>query len=196
MRGDLRAVVRAILLDAEARRGDTTPLAGDGHLREPVLYLLAMLRNLGASVTDATQLYGNGQNMGQRLLYSPTVFNYYPPDWIIQGTTLYGPEFELQTTANAAVRANFVNSVMAPASTALTSTPFTGVALDFTNYANLAGTPDTMLDAMNYTFLHGQMSAEMRTALLGALGAVTNTAARARTAAYLIFTSSQYQVEH
>jgi uncharacterized protein (DUF1800 family) len=211
VRGDLRAVVRAILLDAEARRGDSVATAGatDGHLREPVLFVTSVLRNLGATITDSTTLANStvanvSGFAGQRILYSPSVFNYYPPDYVVPATNLLGPEFDLQTTANAQVRANFINTAVSPNSNAASTTPYLTVAgqpavtIDVSNYAALAGTPDVMLDAMNYAFLHGHMSAAMRTAITSAVNAVAaaNTAQRARAAAYLIFTSSQYQFQH
>jgi len=211
VRGDMRAVVRAILLDPEARRGDTIATAGtsDGHLREPVLLITSVLRNLNANVAEAVSLsantVGNANGFsGQRLLYSPSVFNYYPPDYLVPGTTLLGPEFNLQTTANAQIRANWVNTVVAPGSNAATNTPYVtaanapAVTIDMAPYAALAGTAAIMLDAMDYAFMHGQMSPEMRQSITTAVNAIAaaNTAQRARTAAYLIFTSSQYQFQH
>jgi uncharacterized protein (DUF1800 family) len=211
VRGDLRAVVRAILLDAEARRGDTLATAGtsDGHLREPVLFITSVLRSLGATVVDSASLANNtvanvSGFAGQRILYSPSVFNYYPPDYVVPATDLLGPEFDLQTTANAQVRANFINTVAAPNSNAASTTPYltaTGqpaVTIDVSNYAALAGTPNVMLDAMDYALMHGQMSAAMRQSITSAVTAIAagNTAQRARAAAYLIFTSSQYQFQH
>ncbi len=205
-RGNLRAVVRAILLDPEARRGDDpacgAPCANDGHLREPLLLVTSILRNLNAVVTDATNVsnntVANGNGFaGQRLLYSPTVFNYYSPEWVITGTNQLGPEFELQTTANATARVNFVNTLIQPGNNSAVLTQL-NASIDVSAYAALAAQPDTMLDAMNYSFLHGTMSSAMRTQLLNAVNAVAaaNVNARARTAAYLIFTSSQYQVQH
>ncbi|HWC17344.1 MAG TPA: DUF1800 family protein, partial [Terriglobales bacterium] len=81
VRGDMKAVIQAILLDSEARRGDVPANAQptDGHLREPVLYITNLLRGLGVSASDpnafASTLQGFGSNMGQRVMYSPSVFN-------------------------------------------------------------------------------------------------------------------------
>src|SRR5205814_3839608 len=54
VRGDMKAVVRAILMDSEARRSDNPANAdpGDGHLREPVLYITNLLRGLSVQASD------------------------------------------------------------------------------------------------------------------------------------------------
>jgi uncharacterized protein (DUF1800 family) len=215
VRGNLRAVVRAILLDAEARAGDNSaPAANFGHLREPILYVTGLLRALGATsdggsggVNNVNQLVNNGAwgttNMGQRLLFSPTVFNYFVPDWIVPGTNVLGPEFQIQTPATEVIRANFVNTFVQPGNNNAVVSGTTGTSIDFTRYAALAAntcnaTTCLLLDALNDDMMHGQMSANMRTSIITAVNAVAaaNTAQRAKTAVYLIGTSSQYQVMH
>ena len=93
MRGDLKAVVKAILLDPEARGGGSAS-ATYGSLKEPVLMMTNLIRGL-SGITDGNRLEGNASNLGQRPYYPPTVFNYFPPDQTIQGTTTLGPEFHL-----------------------------------------------------------------------------------------------------
>jgi uncharacterized protein (DUF1800 family) len=204
VRGDLQTVISEILLDTEARAADypNAPGANDGHLREPILFITALLRNLNANV-DATgnaerTLVGLSTNMGQTLLYSPTVFNYYPPDWIVPGTKIYGPEFELQTTATATVRVNFVNSAVGGVNNTATFTPFTGMTIDVSPYGSLASDSNTLLDALDVVMMHGQMSTPMRGAVKTAVDAIApaNATQRAKTAIYLIGSSSQYQVVH
>jgi uncharacterized protein (DUF1800 family) len=204
VRGDLKAVISEILLDSEARAADYPNTSGpnDGHLREPILFITALMRNLNATL-DATgnaerTLAAQGTNMGQTLLYSPTVFNYYPPDWIVPGTNIYGPEFALQTTATATVRVNFVNSAIGGVNNTATFTPFTGSTVDVSPYASLASDSNTLLDALDTVMMHGQMSSQMRTSIKTAVDAIAaaNTAQRAKTAIYLIGSSSQYQVVH
>jgi len=204
VRGNLQAVISEILLDNEARRADfpNTAVATDGHLREPVLFLTALLRNLNATVDTSGNgertLVSTGTNMGQTLLFSPTVFNYYPPDWLIPNTNLLGPEFALQTTATATVRVNFVNTAVGGVNNTATFTPITGITIDVSPYASLATDSNTLLDALNTVMMHGQMSAQMLSSVKTAVDAVavTSTAQRAKTAIYLIGSSSQYQVVH
>ena len=68
----------------------------------------------------------------------------------------------------------------------------------FTRYASLASDTAVLLDTLDQELMHGQMSANMRQSVQTAVNAVpaANTAQRAKTAIYLIATSSQYQVEH
>jgi uncharacterized protein (DUF1800 family) len=195
-RGDMQAVIAAILLDTEARRGDSTATAnpGDGHLREPVLYIANILRAFGAT-TDGVGPANFGASMSQSVMDSPSVFNFFPPDYGIPGTNLLGPEFDLETTATTLVRANFINSFVYGSIGA-------GTTVSFTTYANLAANPNAtgqLLDTLNSLLLHNSMTADARTSILAAVNAVpagsTQNLARAQAAIYLILSSSQYQVE-
>ena len=96
VRGDMKAVLRAVLLDPEAR-GDAKTDPRYGMLREPVLFIMAMLRGLDA-VTDGNRLYEPAGAMGQDVFYSPSVFNYYPADYKIPGTSLIAPQFGIHNT--------------------------------------------------------------------------------------------------
>jgi hypothetical protein len=189
VRGDLQAVVKAILLDPEARAGDDdTPAAADaGHLREPALYMTAIMRSLNAS-SDGSRLNGYGTNMQQNILFPGSVFNYFHPDYQV-GPSLIGPEFEILGPATAINRSNFVAD--------LVLSTITGTTVDFTTWSSLAADPNKMLDAMNGLFLHGQMSQPMRDSILTAVNAVpaNNPTLRAKQALYLVLTSSQYQVQ-
>jgi uncharacterized protein (DUF1800 family) len=195
-RGDMQAVIAAILLDSEARRGDSTATAnpGDGHLREPILYIANILRAFGAT-TDGVGPANFGSSMSESVMDSPSVFNFFPPDYNIPGTNLLGPEFDLETTATTLVRANFVNSFVY-------GSIGSGTTVSFTTYANLAANPNAtgqLLDTLNALLLHNSMTADARASVLAAVNAVpagsTQNLARAQTAIYLILSSSQYQVE-
>jgi uncharacterized protein (DUF1800 family) len=195
VRGDMKAVIRAILMDSEARRGDDPATAnpGDGHLREPVLYITNLLRGLNVQVSDpnlfASSLQQFGLNMGQRVMYSPSVFNYFSPDYVIPGTTTFGPEFQLLTTASTIIRQNFVDSV---AKNGLGG----GVQIDLTSLANLASNPQQLVDTLDNIFTHGALPSADKAAIITAINAVpaSNPQARARIAVYLLTSSSQYQV--
>jgi hypothetical protein len=190
----MKAVITAILLDPEARRGDdsTTANAGDGHLQEPILYIAGLLRAFGAA-SDGANLAGNGSSMGQNALFPGSVFNFYSPNFVIPGTSLFGPEFQVYTTATSLNRANFVNTFVFGSLGSTTT-------VSFASYASQASNPGALLDSLNTLMLHGTMSADMKTSVLTAMQAVpagTNQALQqAQTAIYLIGTSSQYQVQH
>ncbi len=188
VRGDMKAVITAILLDPEARQGDdpTVTTANFGHLQEPILYLTALLRAFNAT-TDGANLAGQASNMGQNPLSPGSVFNFFAPSYVIPGTTSLGPEFQILTTATALNRANFVNTFVFGSLGATTT-------VDFSSYASQ--TPSAMLASLNTLLMHGTMPAAMQTDILSAMGPVgsTPTLTQVKTAIYLIATSSQYQV--
>jgi len=206
VRGDLASVVRAILLDPEARAGDNGPwtslwLSNDnsGHLREPVFVIASMLRGLGALVNDTNPLTTLATNLGQTIFAPPTVFNYYAPGYHIPaqftpGSSLLGPEFQLQSPSAAVARYNLVNTM-------IYGNLGAGAVIDLTPFSNLGGNSQALMDAVNGAFLYGLMPGAMQTELLRATGAVTGTTAaankaRAQAALYLAISSSYYNVEH
>jgi Protein of unknown function (DUF1800) len=205
VRGDLKAVLRAILLDSEARQ-ESNHNSQSGRLMHPVLLITNLLRALNARSADGTgqsdgYLNPQSQSMGLDVFSPPSVFSYFSPSGGVPGTSLRGPEFGLLNTSTALRRANFVNTlVFQPgrinASTAYPFNP-SGTSLDFSALQTLAGNPPSLVDTLNTLMMCGRMSSEMRSAVITAVQAVSssNTLKRARTAVYLIATSSQYQVE-
>ncbi|CAN5396518.1 hypothetical protein BH11PSE11_BH11PSE11_12950 [soil metagenome] len=196
VRGDLKAVVSAILLDPEAR-GDVKLDPNYGKLREPVLFATTIARALGAA-SDGVYFQQQLSGLGQHVFYSPTVFNYYSPSYTVPGTTILGPEFDLQDTSTAISRINFaynlLNNTIAPSAQVYGAT---GTQLDWTALQALAADPSALADKLSALFLNGSMSAQMKSAIVTAVTAVsaTNTLSRARTAVYLVAASPQFQVE-
>ncbi len=200
----MKEVVRAILLDPEAR-GDVKSDPRYGKLREPVQLMTNIYRNF--NVTDVA---GTGQSdgdinrfpagQGQNAFNSPTVFNYYPPNFIVPGTTLLAPEFGIYTTGTSIGRANIGNSIVfGQINVALPNTP-SGTKINLADLQAIAAgdpTSSQLLDHLNTRMLHGTMSPQMKTTLMTAVNAVAaaDTLNRARTAVYLIATSSQFQVQ-
>ncbi len=189
VRGDLQAVIRAILLDPEARAGDppATPAANEGHLREPALFLAGVLRSLGAAVASVNGLPYYTAAESQPLYAAPSVFNYFSPGYRVAGGTLLGPEFQIQSPSVAMLRADLVN--------ALVYGSITGVQFDQTPFITLAASPDALLDQLSTVLFHGQMPDDMRATIGTAMAAAPNATLKARTAIYLAASSSQYQVE-
>ena len=194
VRGDMKSVITAILMDAEARRGDdpASAVGTDGHLQEPILYMTGLLRAFGAT-SDGSNLgyYGNG--MGQEALYAPSVFNFYSPNFVIPGTTMYGPEFQILTTATSLNRVNWVNNFVY-------GSLGSGTTVNFSSYATQAANPSALLSSLNTLMMHGSMSADMQSTILTAMQAVPAGSKQgmqeAQAAIYLIGTSWQYQVQH
>jgi uncharacterized protein (DUF1800 family) len=202
VRGDLRAVVAAILLDPEAR-GGTKLDRGYGKLREPALFVTGMLRALNATTDGAffqTQ-FARGTTdvlyMGENVYMSPTVFNYYPPDYVVPGTNALGPEFGIQNTTSAFARVNFANSMIFSAIPVATNLyGATGTQLDWSALQSVAGDPAALVAKLDRLLMHNTMSPDAKNAVITAVTAAgTDPLLRARTAFYLVATSSQYQVE-
>jgi uncharacterized protein (DUF1800 family) len=194
VRGDMKAVITAILMDPEARRGDdpATAAGTDGHLQEPILYMTGLLRAFGAT-SDGSSLSYQGNDMGQQALFSPSVFNFYSPSYVIPGTTMYGPEFQILTTATSLNRVNWTNSLVF-------GSIGSGTTVDFSSYATQASNPTALLGSLNTLMLHGSMSSDMQSSILTAMQTVPTGSKQglqeAQAAIYLIGTSSQYQVQH
>ena len=183
VRGDLRAVVRAILLHAEAANGTAT----SGKLAEPALFVLNVCRVICGTVADHPFLTDFTESMSQRIWFAPSVFNYFSPNFRAGG--LFAPEFQIWTAATAMIRTNFVAS--------LVSGGFgSNVTLNLAPFQNTAGDPNALVDTVDSHLMGGTMPSQMRQAILTALGATTSTTERVRTALYLAATAMQYQVEH
>ena len=195
VRGDMQAVIRAILEDKEARAGDTNPLDDGGHLREPILWMTNYLRAVGFANTDANGSYIALSNyssvLNERPYRSGSVFNFYPPVYFVPQSTLNGPEFDLENTSSVILRLSFADS--------LVNNKIIGFTTDLSATSTLgqlaAGSPANLVDRLSLMFMHGQMPADMRTVILSTIGGL-GTAQKVRVAVYLVITSSQYKVMH
>lgn len=200
VRGDLKAVVRAILLDSEAR-GEIKTAATYGRLKDPVLLATSTLRGLGAT-SDGYALLRGGSNLsglGLNLFNSPTVFNYYSPDYQISSGKV-GPEFAILTSTTSFARANFFNTYIMGNAIAPDATVQGGVgtSINWAPWQALATTPAALVDKLSVIFAHGALSATAQKKIVDAVNTVvaTDTLTRAKTAAYLVLSASQSQVEH
>jgi len=187
VRGDMKAVITAILTDPEARAADETGpgVPAFGHLREPILFMANLLRGLNATLSSTSAIYNHATLMGQDLFYAPSVFSYFSP----QSRTekgLFGPEFQIYSTQTAAERDDIVNSAIYGALDA-------GTKVNLTPFAN-SGTVVSLLDYINYVFLHGSMSSVLQQQATDAANAVTTPLAKAQAALYIVLTSSDYQI--
>jgi uncharacterized protein (DUF1800 family) len=187
VRGDMKAVITAILTDPEARAGDDSSAAPNpnfGHLREPVLFLANILRGLNATLGASSAIYNNAANLGQELFYPPTVFSYFSPLYTLENGDP-APEFQIYSAQTATNRADVVNTILYGAldkSTAINLTPFEQSDVS------------SMVNYISYVFLHHAMSSDLQQAAIGAAAAATGTKAQAQAALYAVLTSSEYQI--
>ncbi|MFT3870922.1 MAG: DUF1800 domain-containing protein [Nibricoccus sp.] len=203
VRGDLLAVVRAILLDDEARNTSFIADAQHGKLQEPFLRLTQVMRATGYTVTAGTLPYDfssrfNENVMGQFPMASPSVFNFYSPDYAPAGpvatANLVAPEFQI---LNSVFGVAFHNSMYN-----FTQTNAGNFTLNLTALEALGGTPAQLIDQLDLYLTHGTMSVETRAAITTAVNKVTSAIVsaatvnitRARLALYLTTISPDFAV--
>jgi uncharacterized protein (DUF1800 family) len=196
VRGNLAAVVRAILTDPEAR-GDAPASEVSGRLREPALFLTAAMRSL-AGKSDGVYLLIASSAMGQAIFSPQTVFNFYPPSYVIPGTQTLAPEFGIDNAATVLARASFLDTVIMQSGVAPdpTVTGSIGTSINLASYASITD-PAALIAQLNQALTHGSLSADASNVILQAVKAAnpTDASAPARVASYLILSSGQYQVE-
>ncbi len=201
VRGDMAAVVRAVLLDSEAR--SATPPASFGKLREPVLRVTQWMRGFAAaSLTGAYMMSGELDTLSERALYAPSVFGFFRPGYVPPNTGFSArgatsPEFQI---VNESTTANWINKAEALSGNGL---GWTGTANDVSsNYSTLAGLSAAgnlagMLDHLNLLLFAGRMSPTLRQSILDAVGGVGGSDSashlyRARVAAFIALASPEY----
>lgn len=184
IRGDMTAVLRAVLLDPEARSlVSNTP----GKLREPIVRYAHFLRAFSAkSVSGRYKIWDleqTGTNIGQNPLRSPSVFNWYRPDYAPSGriadSGIIAPEFQI---AHEATVLGFINTMtrMAYRNTewyrdnvvAKSSSIADYIAADYRTEMSLAGSPEKLVDRLNLTLMAGCMEKDTRNAILSAINTV------------------------
>jgi uncharacterized protein (DUF1800 family) len=208
IRGDMKAVITAILMDSEARAGDiqtgdeadSSPAVDGGHLREPLLWTMNLLRGLNAAQTAPANAYsfvpfmsGAVGSVGEAPFSQASVFNFFPPEYVIPQTTLNAPEFSLENTGSVIPRMNLADLVIHNGDS--------GPAIDLSPTSVIgqqASNPAQLVDYLGMIFMHSQMPSDMRTALIAAISAIPSTAlqSRAEVAVYLVVSSSQYKIMH
>lgn len=212
-------VIKAILLDAEARGAEKT--AHDyGKLREPFEFAANFLRAFGVkSANSASSCRGRSDGyisphvaqMGQELLSPPSVFSYYSPEYALPGSNVVAPEFGIFDTETTLHRSNFVHLLTFAWIFYQENDPYAvvpcGTAINLTeakNWAAADATANTLIENLNKKLLHGTMSAEMKSDLREAIVGdnpnqpvipAWDSLARAKQAVYLIATSSQFQIQ-
>lgn len=204
VRGDLKAVVRAILLDPEAR-GNAKCSPTYGKLREPVLFLTHLFRSLDCS----GGMWGIPQvsrGLGQNVFSPPDVFNFYQPDFriVADGQTIFAPPAQILTTSTIIQRENFLTNFLNgqvqsggdPNPVGSDNTTVVIPATLLSSLDALAPNPGQLADALNQRMMHGSMSPLTRQLVIDAVTSVgNNNRERVVVAIYIIASSMQYQVQ-
>jgi len=216
VRGNLRAVVQAILLDVEARYGQWRSPDTFGKLREPLLKATHLWRAMegkstGGRVDSLNSYPGPEEQYGQAPLRSPSVFNFFKPDFRPPGELatrgLYSPEVQiLSDTTAISTPANYYYAIFcdytSSTSCYYSDDPSTLQMNEARDYALAASNPAHLIDQYNLLFLSGQMSPFMRSVLLTRLNALTAGdfgadlgRVRVQHALYLIMNSPEYSIQ-
>jgi uncharacterized protein (DUF1800 family) len=206
VRGDMKAIIREILLDADAR--DAAKLADPqwGKVREPVLRLSNWARCFNATSASGNwtirNLDSTSFGLAQQPLRATSVFNFYrpgyvPPNTAIATSNLVAPEFQLIGETSVAGYSNFMQSVVQ--SGVGTGNP-RDVRADYAAELALAGDASALLDRVNRCLMYGTMSTQLRQDIVSAVNAIpmtaTNAAAnRVNTAVLLTLASPEYLVQ-
>jgi uncharacterized protein (DUF1800 family) len=196
VRGDMQAVVKAILMDPEARGGAAPDTFGQ--LREPVLMMTAILRALSVP-TDGAGLSARTSPLGQPVYSSPTVFNYYPIDYTIPNTSLAGPEFGNHNSFTSVQRQNQVYSLVYQGIAIDPTVPnAVGTIINTAPFQAIAANPAAMVDAINQALMGGTLPANAAQIIVNSVTQVpvANTLERARMAIYQMASSFHFQVQH
>jgi uncharacterized protein (DUF1800 family) len=187
VRGDLWAVLKAVLTDPEAT---DPPTLQHGHLKDPILHVIGMARALGAQINDPGMFMYIFRNLGQQVLSPATVFSFYSPLAGLPGhPDLYGPEFQIYSPGLAIQRANFIHQI-------LSGDLGSSFSFSLAPYTALAGDPAALVEKVNQTLMQGRMSEELRQIILTATIAAQDANSRALGALYLAVLSSEYSVQH
>jgi uncharacterized protein (DUF1800 family) len=206
-RGDLGAVVRAILLDAEARSGHRRGFDDYGKLREPLLRRTHVLRALrAASRSGRFYEWGMDEGYGQSPLRSPSVFNFFRPDYRPPGETadrgLVAPEFQITTDTLVMATGNSLAGQIYWNASDNDDAGDETLLVDIETEEAFAENAAVLVDRYDTLFMNGQMSGAMRAILIDHVEAIEDQPwnpewrrSRVMDALVMIVTSSQYAVQ-
>jgi uncharacterized protein (DUF1800 family) len=198
VRGDMQAVISAVLLDAEARDWPAAGAIDQGMLRESFLRRVHLARafdasNLATSFPISDQ--GAPNAFAQRPLSSPTVFNFFLPDHEpagpIANAGLVGPEFQIINAVTAISSANALESQIANVMNSDPDETFE-VRLDLDDEIAIASDVNALMDRLDLLLMYGDMTAAMRQILIQAAMQLSDPEARAKMAIRLISISPEY----
>lgn len=197
VRGDLAAVVRAILLDPEAR--PATPTDTTGKLKEPLLRVTQLWRAYdGASASGRFPMEFSSIMFGQGPLQSPSVFNFFSPDYAPPGEIatrgLVAPELQIATEFQNTFITNIMASYTFVQNSANPELEPDQVAIDITEELALADDIDALIDRAADKLLGGEISPTLRSEIAGMLARIpaAEPVARVAETLYFIVTSPEY----
>jgi len=211
-RGDMRAVIRAILLDPEARNGHLR-IANYGKLREPLIRWTHLWRAFNVQRgTDSTEnKYNHGSPyiqsgrdfLGQSVLSAASVFNFFHPDYAplgpVRDAGIVAPEAEIYTDAYILTTTARLTNLTQVHYQGGNSNSLRSSYIDISEEIELAANPQRLLDRLNLLLLSGQMSSGLRNILIDHMATLSadpdGRSQRVRDGITLIMASPEYLVQ-
>ena len=206
-RGDMRAVVAAILMDNEARDADAAAANNNaGKIREPILRFTHWARAFGVTGTDIDDVDELSDtrapsSLNQQAYRSPSVFNFYRPGFVSPGSEsaaagLVAPELQITTAASVTGYANFITDFI------FNDDQRTDFAPDYSDELALAGDAAALVDHLDTLLTAGSLSDSTRTNIINVVQSInagddgfTRDELRVRTAVLFFMTASDYIIE-
>ena len=221
VRGDLKAVFAAVLLDDEARSPGGLTQSGYGKLREPIVRMVQWGRTFGIRSARDSWKIGDLSNpatqLGQSPQRSPSVFNFFRPGYVPPSTALSAsaspaPEFQIVNESSVGGYLNYMQGVIrngifvnAPDLPQSASNSTNGYDITAAYTAELALVLDTtaLVKRLGLLLCAGQLSAATQALIVAALNATPVTAAstdtvklnRVAAAVLLVMASSEYLIQ-
>ncbi len=176
-RGDMKAVIKAILTDSEARDDSVLAGANTGKIREPIMRLTGWARAFGVNSPANTWPFGNTSSqstrIGQSPGRSPSVFNFFrpgysPPATAIAAAGLVAPEFQITNEQSVVGYINYFQGLVANG--AGDAKP------DYTAILTKASDSAALVAEVNTVLAAGQLSSATQTAIKTAVDSISITA--------------------
>ena len=197
VRGDLGAVVEAILLDEEAR--PTLAMEIDGKIKEPLLRVTHLWKAYNAtSISGRYPLNAAYILFGQGPLQSPSVFNFFSPFYAppgeIRDSSLVAPELQIATEYQNTLITNYMFFQVFAMNQTNDSLEEDDIYIDFSEEMLIAADIDALIDMVAFKLLGGQISDTLRTEIAGMLALIpeSETALRAAETIYFVATSPEF----
>lgn len=201
VRGDMKAVIKAILLDAEARSDASVGDGTVGKLREPVIRLVNWARAFG--VTSPSEAWGFGNTsstsnrLGQSVGRSPSVFNFFrpgyaPPNTAIASANLVAPEFQITNEPSVIAYVNYMQSLIQNGAG--------DAKANYTDILTKAADSQALIDEVNLLLTGNQLSTASIAAIKTAVDSISATTTtgplnRVYTAILLTMASTDYLIQ-
>ena len=201
VRGDMKAVIKAVLLDDEARNDATLARTDFGRIREPIVRLVQWARTFNVtSPSDQWRIADTASDstrLGQSPLRSPSVFNFFRPGYVPPNTALatagqVAPELQIASEVTVAGYINYMQTVV--------KTGLADAVPAYTSELALVADTTALVDRLNLLLSANQLSAATLATIRTALAsiAITTDAGklnRVAAAVWLVMTAPEYLVQ-